>query len=107
MKSDDQDLIQNEEYKDEAYDTNRGGEAEGALMSNNRTGDMQGLALLAEPGRVTSSGVKGKDIQSKVTVHTDKNFRIIEDAQKNKEIEMRKARDEEKKEVEALLNLPQ
>ena len=39
-------------------------------------------------------------------MHIDKNFRVIEDAQKTKDIEMKKARDEEKKEVEALLNLP-
>jgi len=73
---------------------------------------MQGVALLDEgAGRFTSSGFKSKEeekaVSKSITVHKDKNFRVIEDAQKIKEIEMRKARDEEKKEVEALLNLPQ
>ena len=79
-------------------------------MSANRTGDLQGVALLDDDaGRFTSSGIKGIEQAERkgITVHTDKNFRIIEDAQKIKDIEMRKARDEEKKEVEALLNLPQ
>ena len=114
MKND-SDLIQDpnlEELKANDYDTNRGNaDPEGRFLSNNRTGDMQGVALLDEgAGRLTSSAFKGKEeeaLSKSITVHKDKNFRVIEDAQKIKEIEMRKARDEEKKEVEALLNLPQ
>ena len=112
MKSD-RDLIQkgvdDEEHKGaEAYGTNRVGvEDDVNLLSGNRTGDMQGAELLQGNGGVTSSGYKNKELDGGVTVHNNKNFRVIEDAQKIKDIEIKKAREEEKKEVEALLNLPQ
>ena len=77
------------------------------MLSGNRTGEIQGEGLLQGNGGVTSSGYKAKELDGGVTVHKNKNFRVIEDAQKIKDIEIKKAREEEKKEVEALLNLPQ
>ena len=108
----DRDLIQkgvnNEENKAaEAYGTNRGIDDDANLLSANRTGEMQGMGLLEGNRGVTSSGNKTKELEGGVTVHKYKNFRVIEDAQKIKEIEIKKAREEEKKEVQALLNLPQ
>jgi hypothetical protein len=60
---------------------------------------MQGMGLLEGNRGVTSSGNKTKELDGGVTVHKNKNFRVIEDAQKIKEIEIKKAREEEKKEV--------
>ena len=44
---------------------------------------------------------------AQVIVHPDKNSKVIEEARAIKNIEMQRAREEEKREVEALLNLPQ
>ena len=84
MKSD-KDLIEPAEEEEElkagaGYGTNRGDDFDPNMLSGNRTGEMQGVGLLEENG-VTSSGYKTKELENqKVIVHTNKNFRVIEDA---------------------------
>jgi hypothetical protein len=72
-------LKHDEEELKEGYGTNRG-EEDVNMLSGNRTGEMQGVGLLDDQGGVTSSGYKTKEMDKAVTVHSNKNFRVIEDA---------------------------
>jgi hypothetical protein len=109
MKKDNDHLVVNEEEEEQKIVfTNKDlQEEEEVAVRMNLTSDMQGVSKAGSPDQLSHV-----DTNRKVTIHADKTFKdVIANAERDKQIDLDKmkqiARDEEKKEVEILLNLPQ
>ena len=107
-KDNDQLVMDDEEEERKIIFTNKDlHEEEEVAVRMNLTSDMNGVSKSASPEQLSRA-----ETNRKVTIHADKTFKdVIANAERDRQIDLDKmkqiARDEEKKEVEILLNLPQ